>query len=161
MLPYAGDELSMTIVVPDAGTYVSVEAALDASFIDAVDSSLENRLIRLALSSWRFRSQLALKEPLQKLGMRHAFSDAADFSAMSPEALAITDVLQEVYIAVDENGTEAAAATAVIVGETSAPSAEPVELIVDRPFLFWISDRETGATLFLGRVLDPRAGPGA
>jgi serpin B len=89
--------------------------------------------------------------------MVSAFSDSADFSAMSPEHLMITDVLQEVYVAVDEKGTEAAAATAVVVGETSAPSAEPVTLTVDRPFLFWIVDAPTKAVLFLGRVLDPTA----
>jgi serpin B len=75
---------------------------------------------------------------------------------MSPEPLTITDVLQETYISVDEAGTEAAAATAVVVGATAAP-AQPVSLRVDRPFVFWIVDQPTGALLFLGRVTDPTA----
>ena len=87
--------------------------------------------------------------------MPTAFTDQADFSAMSSEEqLQITDVLHEVFIAVDEAGTEAAAATAVVVGTTSAP-ADPIDLVVDRPFMFWIVDRPTGAVLFLGRVVDP------
>ena len=86
--------------------------------------------------------------------MPTAFTDAADFSAMSPEDLYISDVVHEVFVSVDEDGTEAAAATAVVMAETSAP-AEPVRLTVDRPFLYWIVDEPTGAVLFLGRVLDP------
>jgi serpin B len=75
---------------------------------------------------------------------------------MSPDGknLYIQDVIHEAFIAVDEDGTEAAAATAVVVGRTSAPQ-DVVELTVDRPFLFAIRDNDTGAILFLGRVVDP------
>ena len=90
--------------------------------------------------------------------MTAAFDDsAADFSAMTTEAdLVVTDVLQQVFIAVDEAGTEAAAATAVVAGVTSAPADPPEPLVVDRPFVFVIHDVEHGTPLFLGKVVDPR-----
>ena len=91
------------------------------------------------------------------MGMPVAFSAEADFSGMNgTRDLAITDILHKAFVAVDEAGTEAAAATAVIIGETSMP-AEPVEVTVDRPFIFLIRDIETGAVLFLGRVMNPSA----
>jgi serpin B len=85
-----------------------------------------------------------------------AFSPAADFSGMTGNRdLAITDILHKAFIAVDEAGTEAAAATAVIVGESSAPES-PVDVTLDRPFIFLIRDIETGTILFVGRVVNPR-----
>jgi serpin B len=87
--------------------------------------------------------------------MQTAFGGEADFSGMTKEErLFISDVIHEAYIAVDEEGTEAAAATAVVMRATAMPM-NPVELTIDRPFLFAIRDRETGALLFLGRVTDP------
>jgi serpin B len=86
-----------------------------------------------------------------------AFSGAADFSGMTgaPD-LCISEVLHKAFVSVDEAGTEAAAATAVIVGETAAPGQQ-VEVTIDRPFIFLIRDIETGAILFVGRVLNPGA----
>jgi serpin B len=88
--------------------------------------------------------------------MTDAFdSQAADFSGLDGEhGLYVSDVLHKGFVAIDENGTEAAAATAVVVGDSAAP--EPATLAVDRPFVFFIRDRPTGAILFVGRVLDPR-----
>lgn len=86
-----------------------------------------------------------------------AFTDRADFSGMTKqEPLEIAEVLHQAFIAVDEKGTEAAAATAVVMRVVSAP-LKVVDLDVDRPFLFVIRDDETGAILFMGRVLDPTA----
>ena len=91
--------------------------------------------------------------------MKAAFgSAAADFSAMTTaNDLYVSAVLQQVFIAVDEAGTEAAAATAVVAGVTSAPVETPEPLVVDRPFLFVIHDLEHGTPLFLGKVVDPRS----
>lgn len=155
-LPYMGEELAMIVAVPDPGTFEQFETDFDADSIAEIAGALEQRQVRLRLPSWEFRTQIGLNQPLKDLGMVTAFSDDADFSGLSPEALAITDVLHEAFIAVDEDGTEAAAATAVVIGETSAPE-EPLEVTVDRPFLFWIVDQPTGAVLFLGRVTDPTA----
>jgi serpin B len=154
-LPYAGGELAMVVLVPDAGSYETTEAELGPALIASVGAALAGRQVDLRLPSFELRSQLDLSDPLRALGMPTAFTDGADFSAMSPEPLEISDVLQEVFVSVDEKGTEAAAATAVVMDLTAAPADDPVTLVVDRPYLFWITDRETGAVLFLGRVLDP------
>ena len=81
---------------------------------------------------------------------------AADFSGIDGgDNLYIQDVVHKTFIAVDENGTEAAAATGVIIGATSAPHDDPVEMTINRPFLFFIQDEVTGAILFFGRIVQP------
>jgi serpin B len=156
-LPYVDGSLAMLVIVPDAGEFAAFETGLDAGTIDRVVDSLTIAQVRLGFPKFEFRLRSGLKEPLSEMGMPIAFDpDAADFSAMSPAGMDmfIQDVLHEAFIAVDEDGTEAAAATAVIAGITSMPG-EIVDLDVDRPFIFLIRDNETGAILFLGRVLDP------
>ena len=113
--------------------------------------------VALRLPRWTFRTQVLLNDVLAGLGMPTAFTTGADFSGMtrSPD-LEIAAVLHEAFIAVDEQGTEAAAATAVVMRETSARITE-VELTVDRPFLFVLHDRATGTPLFIGLVRDPSA----
>jgi serpin B len=108
------------------------------------------------MPKFTFRTQSALRPALSALGMPTAFSpDQADFSGMAKaDKLRIADVLHEAFIAVDEDGTEAAAATAVIFEATSAPS-KTIDLVIDRPFFFAIRDDATGAILFFGRVVDP------
>ncbi len=98
---------------------------------------------------------LGLAEVLKNLGMTDPFGAAADLSGIDgTRDLVITDVVHKGFVAIDETGTEAAAATAVIIGDTSAPL--PQTLHVDRPFLILIRDISTGAILFIGRVVDPR-----
>ena len=155
-LPYVGEALSMLAIVPDAGTFDDFESTLDGETVQAVVDGLTGAHVQLGFPRFEFRTQAKLKPALAELGMPVAFTDAADFSLMSPEPLLIQDVVHEAFIAVDEEGTEAAAATAVIVGVTSAPAVS-VELTVDRPFLFVIRDNETGAILFMGRIVDPTA----
>ena len=94
---------------------------------------------------------------LAEMGMPTAFTDAADFSGMTGEAqLMIGKVIHQANITVDEVGTEAAAATAVVMDVTSAPEPqEPVVLTIDRPFAFWLRERSTGVIVFMGRVTDP------
>jgi serpin B len=114
--------------------------------------------VALSMPKFEFRTQAGLADALKAMGMATAFdSDAADFSGMTKqEKLFISDVIHEAYIAVDEKGTEAAAATAVIMRTAAAPMpTEMIELRIDRPFLFALRDRDTGAVLFLGRVTDP------
>ena len=156
-LPYVGGQLSMLIVVPDDGSFEAVESRLGSGLITSIDQSLRPVSVVLSFPRFEFRTQAALKDVLSELGMPTAFTERADFSGISSEAsLLIQEVVHEAFISVDEEGTEAAAATAVLVGLTSAP-AEQVELTVDRPFLFLIQERESGAILFLGRVTDPTA----
>lgn len=155
-LPYTGDELSMLFVVPDAGRFDEVEAMVGAGLVDEVRAALGNAVVDLSLPKFSQRNQVSMVEALQALGISAAFDpDAADFTGISAEEqLYVSDVIHEAFIAVDEDGTEAAAATAVIVGTTSIP-AEIVDLDFDRPFLFFLQDRATGALLFVGRVVDP------
>lgn len=155
-LPYAGGQLAMIVIVPDAGRFAEIEAGLDGDQLDQIGSSLEERRVNLQFPSFEFRTQAGLVPTLGALGLDTAFDpQRADFSGMtSEEQLFISDVIHEAFIAVDEEGTEAAAATAVVMATMSAQPA-PQELVVDRPFLFEIVDRQTGAILFLGRVMDP------
>jgi serpin B len=106
---------------------------------------------------FKFETPAALKPMLEALGMKQAFlPGAADFSGMDgTRTLYIQAVLHKAFIAVAEKGTEAAAATAVVAGRTSAP-LDVLRLTVDRPFLFFLRDEPTGAILFMGRVVDPR-----
>lgn len=113
--------------------------------------------VSLSMPKFEFRTQAGLSQALKDLGMATPFDPStADFSGMTlQERLFISDVIHEAYIAVDEEGTEAAAATAVIMELTAAMPGENVQLTIDRPFLFALRDRDTGAVLFLGRVTDP------
>jgi serpin B len=155
-LPYVGG-LSMVVIVPDAGRLNSFERGLDGGALRRIASGLSNTQVILSMPKFSFRSTAKLKDALSELGMPLAFTDRADFSGMSKqESLEIADVLHQAFIAVDEKGTEAAAATAVLARLTSAPQRQ-VELKIDRPFLFLIQDDETGAILFMGRLADPRA----
>jgi serpin B len=112
--------------------------------------------VALRLPRFEFRSRAMFMAAFSELGMPIAFTQDADFSGMSPKGdeLLIQEAVHEAFISVDEEGTEAAAATAVVAGALSM--LVPVNLVIDRPFLFFIRDNETGAILFLGRVLDPR-----
>jgi serpin B len=107
------------------------------------------------MPKFEYESSFGLKQALSTLGMGVAFTTDADFSGMNGERdLFIQDVLHKAFVSVDESGTEAAAATAVIVGVTSVP-VQPIEVKIDRPFIFLIRDISTDSILFIGRVLNP------
>jgi serpin B len=156
-LPYAGNELAMTIVLPDEHRLADVEGSVGSGGLPAILASVERGSVSLALPTWTFRTATPLKEALMALGVRTAFGEnVADFSRMTTQmVLYVAAVLHQVFIAVDENGTEAAAATAVVMRETSAMRPDDSG-VVDRPFLFVIHDVEHGTPLFVGRVSDPR-----
>ncbi len=155
-LPYVGG-LSMVVIVPDAGKVSSFERGLDGATLRRIVNGLGGTSVILSMPKFSFRSKAQLKDALSQLGMPIAFTDRADFSGMTKqEPLEIADVIHQAFIAVDEKGTEAAAATAVVMRATAAPLKQ-VELKVDRPFLFLIQDDETGAILFMGRLADPTA----
>ena len=157
-LPYLGRKVALLVIVPDEGRFAEVESTLAGGLIDQAVASLgEGAEVDLTLPKFQFRTQADLKDALVGLGMKSAFGLDADFSGMTKqEDLFISDVIHEAYIAVDEEGTEAAAATAVIMRASAMPM-QPVQLTVDRPFIFALRDLETGALLFFGRVTDPTA----
>ena len=156
-LRYDGGELSMVILLPEAEQFEAFEQTLNAQQVSDIISSLRPIEVSLTMPRFEFDSEFGLKDTLAGMGMPIAFSGAADFSGMTgnPE-LFISDVVHKAFVAVDEAGTEAAAATAVIVGLTAVPPP-PIEVTLDRPFIFLIRDIDTGTILFLGRVMNPSA----
>jgi serpin B len=155
-LPCDGHELAMLILVPDAGQFDSLEQALDAAVLYEALSQLQRRRLALSLPLFKVESQFSLGAILSGLGMPDAFGDQADFSAMEPRGeLSITDVVHQAFVAVDEAGTEAAAATAVIMMTRAMMPVDPLEVTIDRPFFFVIRDLQSGAVLFAGRLVDP------
>lgn len=158
-LPYVGGQVGMLVIVPDEGRFSEIEDGLSGGLLDkAVGALAEQGEVNLTMPKFEFRTQAGLNDALRELGMTTAFdSGTADFTGMTAEEpLYISDVIHEAYIAVDEEGTEAAAATAVVMRAAGMP-VDPVRLTIDRPFLFALRDIETGALLFLGRVTDPTA----
>lgn len=154
-LPYTGHQLSMVILLPDEGEMGTFEASLDAARVSEIVSGLARQQVMLTMPRFEFESEFSLGDTLAEMGMVDAFGGAADFSGMAGNRdLFISAVVHKAFVAVDEEGTEAAAATAVVVAELAMP-AEPVEMTVDRPFLFLIRDLDTGTLLFVGRVVDP------
>lgn len=157
-LPYAERKLSMLILLPDEGRFEAFEATVDAGRVAAVVQGLSRRRIALTLPKFQYAAAFRLADALADIGMPAAFSEDADFSGMTGKRdLFLSDVLHKAFVAVDEEGTEAAAATAAVMVPTAAPRAMPLHLRVDRPFLFLIRDLEIGAILFLGRVVAPAA----
>jgi serpin B len=153
-LPYARGKASMLILLSDAGRFQEFESSLDAERLDAILQELESRNIALTMPRFSYDLHLSLAETLEGMGMHDAFGGAADFSAMTGgRDLFIGAVEHKAFVSVDEIGTEAAAATAVVMLESERPS--PIELTIDDPFIFLIRDTETRAILFVGRVLDP------
>jgi serpin B len=155
-LPFVGEQLTMLVMVPAAGMLDAVEAALTPTAIQDIVDGQRPTAVLLKLPKFKFGAQFFVKQALSQLGMPDAFTEAADFTGITAAPpLAIRDIVHKAFIGIDEKGAEAAAATAVV---TLPPSASPamIELNVDRPFLFFIRDRPTGAILFAGCVLDPR-----
>ena len=156
-LLYDGGELEMVIVLPAEGAPLATfEQNLTPEMLANILASLATAEVELSMPRFEYRFKAQLKAPLVALGMVDAFTDEADFSGMDGQTLLqIGAVIHEAFIKVDEAGTEAAAATAVVMdGGVSAPPPS-VPMVVDRPFIFLIRDIETGAILFIGRVLDP------
>jgi len=154
-LPYAGGEMSMVVLLPAEGSFDEFARALDAQVLQTVLEGMNHEQVMLTMPRFRYESSFRLKDALVQLGMGNAFSDKADFSGMTGNHdLSISDVYHKAFVAVDEDGTEAAAATAVVMKLTAAPGM-PVEVTLDRPFVFLIRDIDTGAILFIGHVVNP------
>ncbi|MBE0430648.1 MAG: serpin family protein, partial [Dehalococcoidia bacterium] len=150
---YDGRELSMVILLPDAGQFQAFEEDLDAQRVKNIVGALQPGRLMLTMPKFEFDSQFSLSDTLAAMGMPVAFSGAADFSDMTGgRDLFISEVVHKAFVAVDEEGTEAAAATGVVM-----ITSMPPDLTIDRPFIFLIRDIDTGAILFVGRVLNPSA----
>ena len=156
-LPYDGGELSLVLLLPDSGDFKRFEGSLSRDRVEAALKSLQPKQVALTLPKFTYQSSFSLAKTLSGMGMPSAMTPGqADFSGIDGSRdLFVSDVIHKALVVVDEKGTEAAAATGAVIGLTSAPAAQPVTITVDRPFVFLIRDVETGAMLFVGRVLNP------
>ncbi len=158
-LPYRGG-VSMVVLLPDAGQLDAFEAGLDVAKLQSIQGSLSPRLVELTMPKFEYHTDsISLRDKLIALGMTDAFDgQVADFSGMDgTRELHISDGIHKAMVRVDEEGTEAAAATAIIMEATSAQVDPPLVLTIDRPFVFAIRDDATGALLFIGRITNPAA----
>lgn len=152
-LDYAGGQLAMAIVVPGAGSFDAVARQLPS--VLAALGAAPQRGGAVVVPKFSVASSMSLKQMLSSLGMPTAFTPRADFSGITTDVpLALADVVHQADVRVDEKGTVAAAATGAVAIATAAPL---VVLTADRPFLFVLHDKPTGAVLFAGQVTDPGA----
>lgn len=160
-LPYGDGRLVMDVVLPDQRDGLAkLEERYAAGAFGGWVKHLSHEQVIVFLPRFTVRSSLALSEPLAALGMRRAFTyPDADFSGVdNTHELFISQVVQQAFVAVDENGTEAAAATAVMMEAGAAPNPHPLVFRADHPFLFLIRDTSTNVVLFAGRLADPSQG---
>ncbi|NIN65138.1 MAG: serpin family protein, partial [Anaerolineae bacterium] len=151
-LPYDGQKLSMVILLPEAGRFGEFTSALDSEGMALILRHVSLQNVHLTMPRFTYESGFRLRETLAAMGMPAGFA-RADFSGMDgTRILFIDDVFHKAFVAVDEAGTEAAAATAVMM---ISGVHRPREVRVDRPFVFMIRDIDTEAILFLGHVVNP------
>ena len=149
-----GGSAQHTIVLPDDDKFDAVVAQLDATHISAMRNAKDGPRADLKMPKFDISKNVTLDDQLNAMGMNVAFSKQADFSGMTTkERLQIQTVIHQATVTVDENGTVATAATAMLAFAVSMPQTTP--FVVDRPFLFFISDHTTNAVLFIGQVIDP------
>ena len=160
VLPYRDSRLAMAVVLPD-GPLAALRPALAAGGLRGLLAGTARHQVTLALPKFRLETALDLIPVLRRLGVTQAFTASADFGGITDAVrLAVSAVAHKAYIDVDEQGTEAAAATAVSFRPLAAFRAPPaVTVTVDRPFLFAIVHMPTGLPLFLGQVSHPPSRP--
>ena len=155
-LPYAGGRYSMYVVLPPEGMDVnSMIPYISESAFDAAMGMLDQREVILTMPKFKLETSLILNEALQDMGVETAFSGAADFKGIAATgSLVLEQVKQKCYIDVTEEGTEAAAVTSVQVRLTSADRNPVARMTVDRPYIFFIQDSQSGNIMFAGKVVD-------
>jgi serpin B len=156
-IPYNGGEISMLFILPAPGKMAAVESGLSSDFLAGLSGSLQEKAVNVAIPKFKFAtSSTGLKDVLISLGMTDAFSGAADFSGIDgTRYLYISDAIHKAFVAVDERGTEAAAATAVIMDVLTVEISPQTSFIANRPFIFLIRDNVTGSVLFVGKLVSP------
>ncbi|HDP99374.1 MAG TPA: serpin family protein, partial [bacterium] len=154
-LPYGNKKFEMVVILPRKSVNIdSITQSMDPLKFEAWLLSTQTQKVKLGLPKFKIAFEKSLKEVLTQLGMRTPFSQQADFSGMSGQKnLLISEVKHKTFIEVNEEGTEAAAVTGVRISLTAVPSYR--EMIVDRPFIFAIRERQNGTLLFLGKIVDP------
>ncbi len=164
-LPYKNEELSMYILLPKQNDISRLESDLTAEYLSDLKAEMYGEWVDVYMPRFKFELKYELNEDLKEMGMPTAFSSGADFSGIKESGesdLYISDVIHQSFVEVNEEGTEAAAATAVVMRETSSigggSQPTPVEFRADHPFIFLIEHKATGQILFMGKVEDPAEG---
>ncbi len=159
-LPYKGGRTSMVVILPKEGYFSEVAENMPSVYSQSM-AAFASTEVKLKMPKFEITTDLyPLKEPFENLGMTDPFDpDKADFTGMSKNPLAIGSILHKAYIKVGEEGTEAAAATAVEMVTTgiAVEPQEPAHMYIVRPFFYFIKDRSSGQILFMGLTTDPRA----
>ncbi len=157
-LPYSDGASRMVAILPDSGVR-EFEQRFSTADLTAMTDGFSTREVFLAMPRFECTSSFSLSPVLSGMGMAGAFDPStADFSGMTGgRDLFVSDVVHKAFVRVDETGTEAAAATGVIMALTAMPQDQPVQFVLDRPFVFLIIDDLTGTVLFMGRMADPTA----
>ncbi len=157
-LPYGNGKLSLYIFLPNQNTSLAdFYKDLNPENWEKWMTLFRNREGLIRLPRFRMESDLTLNDTLKALGMEVAFGDEANFSGIGDNLL-ISEVKHKTFVEVNEEGTEAAAATSVAIAVTAAPAQEPFSMIVDRPFFCAIRDNQTGTVLFMGSIVEPQLG---
>jgi len=159
-LPYAGEEVSLLLAISKAKDGIGfLERHLAWDVLASWRREVAMQEVELFLPRFSVTSQFGLTGTLEQMGMSDAFSDRADFSGIEEsKTLRISDVVHKAFIDVNEEGTEAAGATGVVIGVTSVQEPRPVPIVrVDHPFFFLIQEKATGSILFMGRIANPTA----
>lgn len=156
-LPYKNNRMALVVILPRSTEgWRMISQVLSYERINLVISGMETREVQLALPKFKSELQINLRQGLTSLGMGTAFNRDADLSGMTGEKnLYIDEVIHKAFIEVNETGTEAAAATAAIIGLKSSLRDEPVRFNADHPFLYFLLDRQTGCIIFTGRLVKP------
>lgn len=158
-MPYLGYNLSLMILLPKKNDLEALERSLSAERLLQWRDGLQEQRVEIYIPRFNFTARYFLTENLTRMGMPTAFSRSSDFSAMNPEGgLFISDVIHQAFVEVNEEGTEAAAATAVIMGRGFGVDEKIPVFRADHPFIFLIIDNKTGLILFMGRFSDPEEG---
>jgi serpin B len=154
-MPYTGEDLSMLILLPFDNDIEVLENSFTIEKLTEWKKSLRKRRVKIYIPKFKFKTKYFLFETLSNLGMPTAFTNSADFSGMTgTKDLEIDKVIHQAFIEVNEEGTEAAAATGIGMMPTSMPPPTPI-FKADHPFIFIIQQNETGNILFMGRVNNP------
>jgi serpin B len=156
-LPYKGGSSSMVIILPKEGSFEEISNSIDNDFLKTLEDNKTFATLNLSMPKFEFTVEESLISPLNSLGINDAFTHSANFSKMSKtNDLFISDILHKAYIKVDEDGTEAAAATSIMFATTGiVVNVIQRDMNLNRPFIFFIKDNFSGQILFLGNILDP------
>jgi len=152
-MPYKGEEISMLILLPNSlGGLDQLESELTSDFFKQLKSKMHDRKVKVALPKFRLECSKSLEEDFQSLGMNLVFRPSADFEGISDsKGLMISKIIHKAVLIVNEEGSEAAAATAIVF--IRSLSLDP-EFIVDHPFVFLIYNSKTDLILFMGKVVE-------